>query len=105
MDFYDRAGRAAAYSQDGEIIYDWNETPSAFIKDDKVYLYSGRIAGWLRNGWIFDLSGRAVMFSEDASGGPARPVRQARPVRGVRQVRPVRGVRQVAAARPAFQPA
>lgn len=84
MDFYDRAGRATVYTEDGESIYDWKGRPSAFISDDKVYRNSGKIIGWLRNGWIHDLSGRAVLFSDEATGGPARPARQARPVRGVR---------------------
>ncbi|WP_376700301.1 4-fold beta flower protein [Bradyrhizobium archetypum] len=102
MDFYDRSGRATAYLADDEHIYDWDGTPSAFIRNGNVYSYSGEHVGWLVNGWITGADGQPLLFSQEAMGGPVKPVRQVAPVRGVRSVRPVKGVAQVAPVRPVF---
>ncbi len=103
MELYDRHGAAIAYCDDGEHIFDWGGRPSAFFSDDRIYLYSGKIIGWIRNGWIYDLRGNALLFSENSSGGPVRPARRARPAKGARSARPAKGAKQAASARPAFQ--
>jgi hypothetical protein len=101
-DFYDRHGRAIAFSDDDdEALYLWNGRPIAFLNDGKVYAYSGRFVGWFEHGWLRDRRARCVAFTEDAEGGPAKPARHARPARGVRRARPARGARQAAPARPA----
>jgi hypothetical protein len=99
--FYDRSGQAIAYlADDGKSIYLYGGDPVAWLSDDSIYSYSGRHLGWFRDGWVIDGSGGRVFFTQDATGGPVRPIRAVRPVRGVRGVRPVRGVRQVRPARP-----
>lgn len=100
MEFYDKQGRAYAYSPDGEYIYLWSGKPVAYFRDEKIYSFAGRFLGRFENGWIIDQSGRRSLFTTDASGGPVRPVRQVKPVKGVRQVRPIKGARQTTPVKP-----
>ena len=101
LTFYNSEGRAVAYlDDDTESIYLYDGTPVAWLSDDSIYSYSGRYLGWFQNGWVWDLCGDCVFFTDTATGGPVRPVTQVRPVRGVRAVRPVRGVREVRPVRP-----
>lgn len=100
MDFFDNSGRATCYSPDGEHLYLWTGQPVGYFADDKVYSFSGRLLGWIGEGWLYDRQNRPALFSPDATGGPVRPVRQVMPVRSVRQVMPVKSVRQVAHVRP-----
>ena len=99
-DFFDRHGRATCHSPDGENLYLWNGKPVGYVDDDRIYSYRGRLLGWFLNGWVYDRSNRPALFSAAASGGPVRPVRQARPAKSARQARPARSVRQVAHVRP-----
>lgn len=100
-EFYSRQGIVNCYTVDGEYIYLWNGRPVAYLYEDKVYNMSGRMLGWLYNGWLYDRQNRPALFSPTAIGGPARPARSVKPVKSVRSVRPVKGVRQVPLVKPA----
>ncbi len=95
MEFYDRNGRATCYSPDGENLYLWSGEPVGYFSDDKVYSFTGRLLGWIANGWLYDRSNRPALFSTEAAGGPLHPMRQIAPVKSVRKVRPVKSVQQV----------
>ncbi len=97
---YNFEGKAIAYIFEGEYIYLYDGTPAAFLHNEYVYAFSGQYLGWIQDGWVIDVEGNRVFFTENATGGPVRPVRHVRPVRGVRKVRPVRGVREVCPPRP-----
>ena len=98
---YNSSGQATAYIDDnGESIYLYSGTPVAWISGDSVYAYSGRYLGWIANGWFYDRNGRPAFFTENSSGGPARPARAARPARSARGARPARGAREARPARP-----
>jgi len=80
--FYNSTGRPVAWiANDSQSIYLFDGTPVAWIADDAVYSYSGRYLGWLQNGWVWDRTGHAVFFTQDAQGGPSRPSRASRPRR------------------------
>jgi hypothetical protein len=100
MEFFDRSGNAICYSPDGEHIYLWNGEPVGYFSDNKIYAFSGKLIGWIENGWLLDRSNRPALFSSSATGGPVKPVRKVKPVKSVRRVRPVKSVRQVAHVRP-----
>lgn len=102
LEFYDRSGIATAYLIDETHIYDWNGNPSAYIQDDRVYRYDGKIIGWYSKGFIFDVHGDAVLFSTGAQGGPSKPMRKMKPLKKLRKLRPLKSLRQSAPARPAF---
>lgn len=96
MVFYDNHGRPTAYTEDGTHIYLFTGEPVAYFDRDTVYGYNGRHFGWFENGWIRDLNGYCVFFSENVTGsGPVKPVRCVCPVKSVKQVRPVKCVKEV----------
>jgi hypothetical protein len=99
--FYNNQGAAIAYLDDnGMSIYLYKGTPVAWLSGEDIFSYSGRYLGWIQDGWVFDRNGDRTFFTDDAIGGPVKPVRQGPPVRGVQGVRPVRGVREVRPVRP-----
>jgi len=99
LTFYNKNGKATAYlDDDNESIFLYNGLPVAWLSDDTVYSYSGKVLGWFQDGWIRDLNGNCVFFSDSASGGPAKPAKQAKPARGAKSARPAKGARH---ARPA----
>jgi len=96
MTFYDHSGKAVAYLHSDTVsVYLYSGDPVAWVSGEYLYAYSGKYLGWLVDGWVIDRFGNRVFFTEEASGGPVRPVRNVKPVKGVRKVRPVRGVREV----------
>jgi hypothetical protein len=99
---YDNQGKAVAYlHDDNEHIYLYNGTPVGFLRDEHVYNFHGRYLGWIHNGWYYDRNGRPTFFTENSSGGPARPARQAKPARSARQARPAKAAREARPAKPA----
>ena len=77
MTFYDSHGKATAYLHDDGIhIYLFNGRPVAYLYDDAVYGFNGHQFGWFEDGWIRDLNGCCVFFTENATGsGPVKPVK------------------------------
>ena len=101
IEFFDRAGAAAAFSPDDKSLFLWSGQPAAFIEGNEVYAYSGRFIGWVGNGWIVDDEGQRLLFESDAVGGPEKPNRQKRAVAGQRGRNPPREPSQSAPQRPA----
>ena len=74
MVFYDNHGRPTAYTEDGTHIYLFTGQPVAYFSREAVYGFNGRLLGWFSDGWIRDLSGNCVFYSENATGcGPSKP--------------------------------
>ena len=65
-----------------------------------VYGFRGRQLGTITNGWIRDNNGLCVFFTENAYGGPAKPVKRLRPIKSVKHVKPVKSVRRVPCVKP-----
>lgn len=98
--FYDKSGKAVAYVKQND-IYSFGGKPIAYIdKDIYVYLFSGKHVGWVENGWIIDLSGNYVLFSDGASGGPTRPLKQILPIRSIRSIKPIKGIKEIHRVKP-----
>lgn len=95
LDFYDRAGNARIYTDDGKHLFSWAGQPVAYFHGDHVYLFNGMHFGRLKNGWIIDDQGRRVLFSAGATGGPQKPLRRLKPLKGLRQLKPLKGQRQL----------
>lgn len=88
--FYDRTGVAVAYTEDGTHIFLFGGQPIAYLDSDAIYSYGGELLGWFENGWVRDKDGRCVAFSEQAVGGPQRPVKKSWPHQSPRQASPVK---------------
>ena len=96
MVFYDNHGRPTAYTEDDVHIYLFTGEPVAYLDDDAVYGFNGHQFGWFENGWIRDLDGYCVFFTENATGsGPVKPVKHVCPVKHVKRVKPVKHVKRV----------
>lgn len=94
MTFYDFRGEAVAYLYDDIHIYLFSGEPVAYLHDDAIYGYNGHQLGWFEEGWIRDLGGRCVFFTENTNGsGPVKPVKHVKPVKSVRYVKPVKSAR------------
>lgn len=103
MTLYDYSGRAVAYSDDGETIYLFDGTPVAYFYGDMVYGFKGQQLGTINNGWIRDNRGFCAFFTENAYGGPVRPVKHVKPVKRVKRVKPVKSVRHVPYVKPIYR--
>jgi hypothetical protein len=87
--FYDRSGKAVAYSEDGQHVHLFSGEPVAYLDAQAVYSYRGELMGWFEDGWLRDKDGRCIAYSEQATGGPPQPEKARRPAQSVRQLAPV----------------
>lgn len=94
MTFYDTNGKPIAYSKDGKHIYLFTGEPVAYFFRDTVYSFDGRHLGWFENGWIRDLQGRCVFFTEYAKGITIKPIKKFKPSKRIRKLRPLKSPRE-----------
>ena len=101
MVFYDNHGRPTAYTEDDIHIYLFTGEPVAYLHEDAVYGYNGRQFGWFQDGWIRDLNGNCVFFTENTTGsGPLKPLKQLKPLKSLKQLRPLKALRELKRLRP-----
>ena len=94
MVFYDKGGTPRCYSDDNEHIYSYDGEPLGYIRGTNVWNYNGRYLGRFYNNWIVDKNGDNVFFTEDAIGGPVKPIRKLAPLKSVKKLRPLKAVRE-----------
>ena len=100
LDLCDRHGNALAYLEEDGSIWSWDGDPIAYLVDEKVYSYDGRILGWFDNGWLHDLRNAPALFSPGAVGGPLKPLRSLTSLKGLKSLKPLKGLRKLAPLRP-----
>lgn len=100
LDFYDASGRPYAYSDDGETLYTFDGKPLGYIDGDSIYAFNGNHLGYFEGGAIRDRAGDTVLFSDKASGGPAKPMKQITPIKANKQIKPIKGVKQLKPVKP-----
>jgi len=98
--FYNSQGHPTAYTEDEVHIYLFSGQPVAYIDDSSVYAYNGRHLGRFEDGWIRDNQGNCVFFTEDASGGPMKPMKSMRPMKGMKSMKPMKSMKQMKPMRP-----
>lgn len=99
-DFHDQSGHVVACTADGVHISLVSGVPVAYIHEGVIFSYPGRHIGWYDSGWIRDLAGQCLLFTTNATGGPAKPAHQVPPFRQPEGRRPAKGLRQVTGVRP-----
>lgn len=93
MVFYNEFGVAVAYLHDDGIhIYLFDGKPVAYLHDDAVYSFNGKHLGWFEKGWVRDIEGACVFFTENAIGGLLKPMKQMEPLKGLRQLKPLKSM-------------
>ena len=100
LTFYDSKGRPIAYTEDGTYIYLFSGEPVAYLDNESVYSVSGKHIGRFRNGWIRDNNGQCVFFSEDATGGPMKPMKMMKPMKSMKQMKPMKSMKEMRPMRP-----
>jgi len=76
-DLWDIHGQAVAYIDDDKLsIYLRDGTPVAWLSENVVYTYRGKLLGWMWEGWIFGRDGKCVLFTERSQPGAPKPFRQ-----------------------------
>lgn len=100
LDFYDKNGRAYAYSKNGEVIYTYTGIPIAYIHDDSIFSFSGAHIGYFNDGILRDSRGAVLLFTNGAVGGSMKPMKQMKPMKSMKQMRPMKGLKQMKPMRP-----
>jgi hypothetical protein len=95
MTFYDRAGKAVAYTEDDVHLFLFSGYPVGYIIDGSIYSYSGRHLGTLRAGWIRDHTGQTVFFT-DAADSQDLPEKRVKPPKLLKKPKPPKGRREPA---------
>lgn len=104
MTFYDRNGKPMAYTEDDIHIYLFSGKPVAYFDGNAVFGFNGKHMGWFEKGWIRDIWGACVFFTENASGsGPMKPMKQMRPMKCMKQMKPMKAMRQMKRMKPMNQ--
>jgi hypothetical protein len=100
MEFFDRTGAAYAYCPDGTHIFAWDGRAVGYLYEGRVYEFTGSCVAWCHDGWVIDPRGRRVLFTPEATGGPARPRLKSKPLKSVRKPIPHKQQRLMTPARP-----
>jgi hypothetical protein len=87
--FYDRSGKAVAYSEDRVHVHLFSGESVAYLDSEALYSYRGELMGWFEDGWLRDKDGRCIAYSEQATGGPPQPVKGRRPSESLKQSVPI----------------
>lgn len=98
--FYDSNGRPVAYTEDDVHIYLFSGEPVAYLDNGSVYSFSGRHLGRFENGCIRDNNGQCVFFTENATGGPMKPMEMMKPMKSMEQMKPMKGMKEMRPMRP-----
>ena len=102
LDFYDSSGQPYAYSDDGHVLYTFGGVPIGYIDGDSIYGFDGAHRGYFRNGAIFDSAGDTILFTDGATGGPMKPMRQMKPMKSMKQMLPMKGMKAMRPMKPMF---
>lgn len=95
MVFYDKHGNPCCYSDDFKHIYGYDGEPLGYIQDGLIWNYNGRYLGQFKNNWVLDKDGYYLFFTENATGGPIRPIRKIAPIKSVKEIRPLKNIREI----------
>jgi hypothetical protein len=100
LTFYDSNGQPIAYSDDGEHIFSFAGAAVGYLHGGSVWNYSGKHLGRFDKGWLRDNNGDAALFTDDAFGGPLKPLKQLKPLKDLKQLLPMTGLRELTPLKP-----
>ncbi len=89
MDFHDRNGRATHYINPNGVLYSWGGQALGKLHGENLYNNSGKQIGRVKDGWLRDLSGGAVAFTNGAKGGPIPPIKQIPSIKSIPSIPPI----------------
>lgn len=62
------------------------------IYEDSIYSFNGRHLGFFENGQIWDHSGKVILFTPQATGGPIKPLRGLKPLKSLKALKPLKSL-------------
>lgn len=102
MIFYNCKGDPIAYTDDDIDIFLFSGDPVAYITGEDIYNYKGKCIGWYDNGWVRDLQGNCVFYTENVStSGLFRPLKKPVPIKVFKKTRPIKELRDARQLKPA----
>ena len=93
IEFYDSTGQPYAYSDDGETIYTYGGMPIAQIDGDSIYSFTGAHLGFFEDGNVWDHEGGVVLFTDNSTSGPLKPLKALKPLKGLKALKPLPGLK------------
>jgi hypothetical protein len=93
--FYNEQGEPIAYTENRIHIYLFNGECAAYIDEQSIYSFSGDHLGWFEDGWVRDHQGCAVFFTQEAKGGPRKPIKSVKPMKGMKLMKPMKGIKHM----------
>jgi hypothetical protein len=102
MTFYDRGGRAVAYTEDDVHVFLYSGHPVGYIVGGSLYSFPGQHLGTLRAGWLRDHAGAGVLCTDEAveADGLTPPERHVKPPKLLKKTKPAKGPRTPVPIRP-----
>lgn len=94
LNFYNENGKPIVYTDDNVHLFSFSGKPVAYFSGNLIYTFDGRHIGFFIDGWIRDLNGYCVFFSENAIGGVFKPFKQFLPFKAFKQFLPFKSFRQ-----------
>lgn len=94
LNFYNQNGKPIVYTDDNIHLFSFSGKPVAYIYGELVYTFAGKHIGFFIDGWIRDLNGYCVFFSENATGGMLKPLKQLLPIKSPKHLLTVKSIRQ-----------
>ena len=94
LNFYNQNGKPIIYTDDNVHLFSYSGKPVGYIHEDIVFTFNGKPLGYLVDGWIRDTNGYCVFFSENATGGVVKPLKQFLPLKSCKQLMPLKSTRQ-----------
>ena len=94
LNFYNQNGKPIIYTDDNVHLFSYGGKPVGYIQEDTVFTFNGKLIGFLVDGWIRDTKGYCVFFSENATGGMVKPLKQSLPLKSNKQLMPLKSIKQ-----------
>lgn len=94
LNFFNQIGEPIIYTDDNIHLFSFSGKPVAYIYGKLIYTFSGKHIGFFLDGWIRDLNGYCVFFSEIATGGVFKPLKKYLPFKSFKHFLPSKSFRQ-----------
>jgi len=95
MTLYDKDGQPVAYVEADGNIFSFSGEPVAYLDGDCVWAYSGKHLGWFNAGLVRDHSGDTAFFTENAVGGPPKPLKALKSLKGLKGLKPLKALKEL----------
>lgn len=102
--FFDKDGNPSWYiDKDKASVFSLEGHPIGYLYQDTLFSHKGEHIGFFKDGWIIDLEGRYLLFTEVSVNGPIKPQPRILTLRSIQSQNPIPQVRQFKRALPVLR--